>query len=89
MGHVTGNNQVLPPFRWDEERRLHLRAKLDAVYFLLYGITDRDDVRYVYSTFPVVERQERASYGRYRSLDLCLAWINALSAGEPDADVEP
>ncbi len=30
------------PFRWNEERRVHLRAKLDAYYAHLYGLT-RDD----------------------------------------------
>lgn len=30
-----------PPFAWDEEERLHLRARLDALYFLLYGL-DRE-----------------------------------------------
>ena len=40
-----------------------LRAKLDALYFHLYGVTDRDDIRYVYSTFPIVERDEKAGYG--------------------------
>jgi len=77
---------VKPPFRWDEERRLRLRARLDAVFFHLYGVTDRDDIRYVYSTFPIVERQETAEHGRYRSRDLCLAYLNALSAGRPDAE---
>ena len=77
-----------PPFPWDEERRLRLRARLDALFFHLYGVTDRDDVRYIYSTFPTVERQERAAYGRYRSRDLCLAWLNALAAGKPDAPIE-
>ena len=38
-----------------ENRRLKRRARLDALYFLLYGITDRDDVRYIYFTFPIVE----------------------------------
>ena len=77
-----------PPFPWDEERRLRLRARLDALFFHLYGVTDRDDVRYIHSTFPTVERQERAAYGRYRSRDLCLAWLNALAAGKPDAAIE-
>ena len=76
------------PFPWDEDRRLRLRARLDALFFHLYGVTDRDDVRHVYSTFPIVERQERAAHGRYRSRDLCLAWLNALAAGEPDAKIE-
>ncbi|MEO6092899.1 MAG: hypothetical protein ABIT04_11700 [Novosphingobium sp.] len=99
MGHVeaAGPNagNVLPPFVWDEERRLHLRAKLDALYFILYGVYDpakpeasRDDIRYIYSTFPIVERQEIAAHGRYRSRDLALAYINALMAGQPDAEVK-
>ena len=75
------------PFVWDDDRRLQLRAKLDAVFFHLYGITDRDDIRYIYSTFPIVRRQETAAYGKYRSCDLCLAYMNALAAGQPDAEV--
>ena len=87
MGHMDGHGEVLPPFRWDDERRHSLRAKLDALYFHLYGVTDRDDIRYIYSTFPIVEREENAAYGSYRSRDLCLAWVNALNAGDPEAVV--
>ena len=88
MGHVDEAGEVLPPFRWNGDRRLHLRAKLDALYFHLYGITDRDDIRYIYSTFPIVEREEIAAYGAYRSRDLCLAWTSALAAGQPDAELD-
>ncbi len=95
MGHVDADGAVLPPFAWDEDRRLRLRAKLDALYFILYGIADaadparsRDDMRYIYSTFPIVEREETARWGRYRSRDLCLAWTNALLAGNPDAAID-
>ena len=87
MGHVDEVGDVLPPFRWDEDRRLHLRAKLDAVFFHMYGVTNRDDVRYVYSTFPIVEREEEKAHGCYRSREICLAWINALAAGNPDAEI--
>ncbi|MFZ5608994.1 MAG: Eco57I restriction-modification methylase domain-containing protein [Pseudomonadota bacterium] len=87
MGHVDEAGAVKPPFGWDEDRRLRLRAKLDAVYFHLYGVTDRDDVRYIYSTFPIVEREETARHGRYLSRDLCLAYVNALAAGQPDAAI--
>jgi hypothetical protein len=87
MGYVDKAGKAKPPFIWDEGRRLKLRAKLDAVYFHLYGITDREDVRYIYSTFPIVEREEMAAYGRFRSRDLCLAHMSALAAGEPDADI--
>ncbi len=87
MGYVDARGNAKPPFRWDEGRRLTLRAKLDAVYFHLYGVTDRDDVRYIYSTFPIVKREEMAAHGRYLSQDLCLAWMNALASGNPDADI--
>lgn len=88
MGYVDESGTVKPPFTWDEERRIVLRAKLDAVFFHLYGITDRDDIRYIYSTFPIVEREEKAAYGgKYRSCELCLAFMNALAAGNPDAEV--
>ena len=89
MGHVDDTGGVEPPFSWNEDRRLRLRAKLDAVFFHLYGVTDRDDIRYIYSTFPIVEREEKAAYGgAYRSCELCLAWMNALAAGNPDAQVQ-
>ena len=86
LGYVDETGAVKPPFHWDEERRLRLRARLDAVYFHLYGVTNRDDIRYVYSTFPIVERQEIEIHDRYRSRDLCLAYLNALAAGQPDAE---
>lgn len=73
MGYVDEKGEVLPHFVWNEERCLRLRTKLDAVSFHLYGVTDHDDVRYIYSTFPIVEREETNTYGNYRSRDLCLA----------------
>ena len=94
LGHVDAAGDVLPPFVWDEDRRLVLRAKLDALYFILYGVFDpadpeqsRDDIRYIYGTFPIVEREETALWGRYRSRNLALAWVNALMAGHADAEV--
>lgn len=88
MGYVDKTGKVKPPFIWNEDRRLKLRARLDAVYFHLYGVTDRNDVRYIYSTFPIVEREEIAVYGGYRSRDICLAYMNALAAGEPDIEID-
>ncbi len=95
LGHLDAEGEVLPPFEWDEERRFTLRAKLDALYFILYGVWDaanpaksRENIRYIYSTFPIVEREERDCYGRYRSPELALLWINALISGKPDAPLE-
>ena len=69
------------PFVWDEEERRHLRARLDALYFHLYGL-GRDNTRYVLDTFPIVRRQDEAAFGRYRTRDLILAYLNALAAGD-------
>ena len=75
MGHVDEKGEeVKPPFTWDAARRLHLRSRLDAVFFHLYGVTDRDDIRYIYSTFPIIEHEEKAAYGgAYRSCEELLS----------------
>ncbi len=75
-----------PPFPWDEEERRHLRARLDALYFHLYGLT-REDAAYVLDTFPIVRREDEAAFGRYRSRELILAYMNALAAGDAEARV--
>ena len=89
LGHVNEAGNPLPPFPWNEDRRLRLRAKLDALFFHLYAVTDRDAIRHIYSTFPIIERQEKAAYGTYRSRDLTLAYLNALTANHPDAEPTP
>ena len=75
-----------PPFTWDEEERRHLRARLDALYFHLYGLS-RDDAGYVLGTFPIVRREDEAEFGRYRTRDLILAYMNALAAGDTETVV--
>ena len=72
-----------PPFIWNEEERRHLRARLDALYFHLYGLS-RDDAGYVMDTFPIVRREDEAAFGRYRTRELALAYMNALEAGDTE-----
>ena len=61
-----------PPFVWNPQRRLQLRARLDALFFLLYGITNETEIRYIYSTFPILQKEELDRYGHYRSAETCL-----------------
>ena len=75
-----------PPFIWNEEERRHLRARLDALYFHLYGL-NRDDAGYVLDTFPIVRREDKAAFGRYRTRDLILAYMSALAAGDTETEV--
>jgi len=82
-----------PPFRWDEARRAHLRADLDAWYALAYGLS-RDELRYILDpkdvmgpdypseTFRVLQKNEIAKYGEYRTARLVLeAYDQLVSKG--------
>ena len=53
-----------PPFTWNEEERRHLRARLDALYFHLYGIS-REDADYILSTFPIIKREDEKEFKTY------------------------
>lgn len=84
-----------PPFTWDEARRAQLRAELDAWFALAYGLT-RDELRYVLDpkdvmgadypseTFRVLQKNEIAKHGEYRTQRLVLAAYDALSAAAPE-----
>ena len=76
-----------PPFIWNDEERRHLRARLDALYFHLYGLS-RDDAGYVLSTFPIVRKEDEKRFGAYRTRDLILAYMNALDAGDTETVVD-
>ena len=84
MGHVDESGEVRPPFVWEEADRRQRRARLDALYFHLYGLS-REDSDYILSTFPIVRRQDEAEHGRFLTRDLILHQMDALSAGDPNA----
>lgn len=74
------------PFAWDEDERRHLRARLDALYFHLYGITEEADIRYILSTFPIVERKDRDAFGgAYLTAELIIWYFRALAAGDTES----
>ena len=75
-----------PPFIWNDEERRHLRARLDALYFHLYGLS-KEDAAYILDTFPIVRRRDEAAFGRYRTKEMVLAYYNALAAGDTDVEV--
>ena len=75
-----------PPFSWDAEERRHLRARLDALYFHLYGLS-RNDASYVLDTFPILRRDDEKAFGHYRTREMILAYMNALGAGDTDTKV--
>ena len=74
------------PFTWDPEERRQLRARLDALYFHLYGL-DEDAAAYILDQFPVLEKNERRAHGRFLSKELVLGHYRALAAGDTTSDV--
>ncbi len=69
------------PFTWDEDDRRHRMARLDALFFHLYGI-NRDDAAYILDTFPIVREQDTKAHGHYLTKALILAYMNAVAAGD-------
>ena len=76
-----------PPFIWDEEERRHLRARLDALYLPPLRTAQRGRERYVLDTFPIVRKNDEAGFGKYRTKEMILAYMNALAAGDTDTVV--
>lgn len=56
------------PFIWDGEDRRHRMARLDALFFHLYGI-DRNAAYYILNTFPIVREHDEKQFGRFRTRD--------------------
>lgn len=87
-----------PPFAWDEDRRAHLRADLDAFYARAYGLT-RDELRYILDpadvkgpdypseTFRVLKEKEIRHHGEYRTRRLVLAAWDRMEAGGEFTDM--
>jgi hypothetical protein len=74
------------PFCWDENRRAQLRAELDAFFFRLYGIDDRDNVDYILETFQSetggLKHNEIRDHGEYRTKRLVLAEYDRMAAAD-------
>lgn len=81
------------PFPWNPERRVQLRAELDAWYARLYSLT-RDELRYILDpadvmgedypseTFRVLKKSEISEFGEYRTQRLVLAAWDKLESGD-------
>lgn len=63
MGYINQNGSVKSPIIWNESERRHLRARLDALYFILYGVSPPvEDLGRARSGEPsILERMRHAS----------------------------
>ncbi|MEY4979130.1 MAG: hypothetical protein RLZZ352_1400 [Pseudomonadota bacterium] len=81
MGHVDAQGQVLPPFVWNEEDRRQRMARLDALFFHLYGL-GADDAAYILNSFPIVREQDLKQFGHYRTQQDILRQLAAIESGQ-------
>ncbi len=74
------------PFAWDSDRRVSLQAELDAFFFRLYGIDDRDDVEYITGTLAAgagsLERSESQGDDGRRARKMILAAYDRMSEAD-------
>ena len=80
LGHVEADGSVKPPFVWNLDDRAHRMARLDALFFHLYGLDDAD-ADYILSTFPIVREQDIKAHGTFRTRDLILGYLARIRAG--------
>ncbi len=64
----------IEPRPWNEKERLDYMAQLDAIAAHLYGI-DYEDLKYIFTTFPIEKREQERDYGTYLSRDLALKYF--------------
>lgn len=95
----SGQKPPFPPCKWDDERRAHLRAELDAYYARLYGLT-RDELRYILDpadiygpdfpgeTFRVLKEKEIKAHGEFRTQRLVLAAWDAQQTAIDSGELE-
>lgn len=66
------------PFAWDADRRLLLRAELDAAYMHLYGL-DRSEVGHIMDSFRLVRQYDERANGEYQTKRLLLEVYDAMT----------
>ena len=66
IGYTDKKGEVLAPFVFDANDRAHRMARLDALFFELYGL-DEAQIQYVLSTFLIVREKDEKQFGSYRT----------------------
>ena len=74
------------PYRWNSDRREHIRVELNAVFFHVYSI-DRADVEHIMDTFPIVRRDDEKQTGEYRTKRLILENYDRMAAANANGEL--
>ena len=73
------------PFKWHKEERIQLRARLDALFFMLYSFDNEDALTHILDSFGVIgKRNETARDAHARNCRLIRDYIAAFKDGNPN-----
>jgi hypothetical protein len=75
-----------PPFPWDQERRLRLKAELDSFFLLAYGFTPGES-GYILDSFSVLKRREERRSGAFRTKEVTLRVLEEMASCRDKGDV--
>jgi hypothetical protein len=67
------------PYKWDDERRMILKADLDALFFHLYGFEEKE-IEHILDSFTILMRAESEKYGEFNSKRLTLSAWNSMKS---------
>jgi hypothetical protein len=67
------------PSHWDRERRVLLRADLDAAFFHVYEL-DQEKAEHVLDSFVTVRKYDECDFGEYRTKRLVLGAYDRMAA---------
>jgi hypothetical protein len=81
LGYVDALGQVKPPFVWDAEDRAQRMARLDALFFHLYGLSEQD-AEAILSSFPIVRDHDVKHHGSFVTSERILACLKQIAAGQ-------
>jgi len=88
LGYVDEDGAARPPFPWNAADRAQRMARLDALFFHLYGLSTAD-ADYILSTFPIVREQDLKTHGRFITRERILGYLKAIEAGTLTHDDSP
>ena len=83
LGYVDALGQVKPPFVWNGNDRAQRLARLDALFFYLYGLSSVD-AESILASFPIVRAQDLKTGGHYVTRDRILQILRRIEAGQLD-----
>jgi hypothetical protein len=86
LGYVDAQGQVKPPFVWDAEERAQRMARLDALFFHLYGLNGQDAAA-ILSSFPIVREHDIKAHGSFVTSERILACLEQIAAGQLEASI--